>query len=273
MPFISTSDGKQLYCNDWGRGRPVVFIHGWPLDSQMWEYQIPYFVPQGFRTITYDRRGFGRSSHPWEGYGYDTLARDLLDVLEQFDLRDVALVGFSMGGGEVARFLTRYGTDRVSRVALISSVTPYLLKTDDNPQGVDASVFEETVTSLQTDRPAFLAAHGKKLFGAGLLKHPVSTELLNWAWNLALPASPKATLDCARAFASTDFREDMRSFTCPTLIIHGDADQTVPIKASSERTAKLIPKARYTVYEGEPHGLFFTAKDRLNSDLSTFLAE
>jgi pimeloyl-ACP methyl ester carboxylesterase len=271
MPFIETQDGTNLFYKDWGSGPPVVFIHGWPVNADMWEYQMPFLASQGLRTVAYDRRGFGRSDQPWTGYDYDTFADDLSAVLDRLSLTEVTLVGFSMGGGEIARYLTRHGTGRVSKVALVAAVTPFLLKTPDNDAGAPLSVFDEMVQALNKDRPNFLAGFGKSFFGVSTLNHAVSSETLQWQHNLAMMASPKATIDCVRAFSETDFRRDMDAFTVPTLIIHGDADQTVPIAASGDVTARLIPGARYEVYPGAPHGLFVTHKDRLNTNLLNFI--
>jgi non-heme chloroperoxidase len=271
MSFIETKDGVRLFYNDWGQGRPVVLLHGWPLNADMWEHQSLHLAETGHRVIAYDRRGFGRSDQPWTGYDYDTFAADLHTVLETLDLRDATLVGFSMGGGEVARYLARYGTDRVSKAALVASVTPFLLKTPDNPDGADKSLFDGFVAGLRKDRPHFLAGFGKTFFGAGLLNFSVSSEILDWAQRMALQASPKATIDCVRAFSETDFRSDMAAFTVPTLIGHGTADETVPIGISARAAAKLLPQAEYVDYEGEPHALTHTAKDRLNADLQRFV--
>ena len=273
MPYIQAADGTNLFYNDWGTGKPVVLIHGWPLDSDMWEYQATYLATQGLRCIAYDRRGFGRSDQPWTGYDYDTLADDLASVMEKLDLHDAALVGFSMGGGEVARYLSRHGAARVSHAALISAVTPFLLKTADNQDGVDKSVFDQMVDGLKADRPHFLAGFGKTFFGAGLLNFTVTAEILQWASMMALLGSPKATIDCVRAFSETDFRQDMRAFTMPTLIVHGASDATVPASASAERAAKMIPAAKYIEYAGAPHALTFTEKDRLNADLLAFIRD
>jgi len=271
MPFLDTPDGTRLYYKDWGTGRPVVFIHGWPLDADMWEYQMPAVTDAGFRTVAYDRRGFGRSDQPWGGYDYDTFADDLKAVLDHLDLQDVALVGFSMGGGEIARYLSRHGGARVSRVALVSAVTPMLLKTPDHPDGVDASVFEGMIDGLETDRPHFLANFSKTFFGVGVFSAPSSTELMRWTGDLAMRASPKATMACVRAFGETDFRPDMAHVRVPTLIIHGDDDQTVPIDVSGRAAAAAIPGSTFTVYEGGSHALPFTHAERLTTDLLTFL--
>ncbi len=269
--FIDAKDGTKLYYKDWGTGIPVVLIHGWPLNADMWEYQAGVLAAQGHRVIAYDRRGFGRSGQPWTGYDYDTLADDLAAVLDTLDLRGAALVGFSMGGGEVVRYLARHGDDRVSKAVLLGSVVPYLLKTPDNETGVDRSVFDGMVQGLETDRPGFLATFGKTFFGAGLLNFSISNAMLDWASMMALQASPKATLDLVRAFSETDFRADCAKVKVPTLIIHGSADQTVPPASSSQVAAKLIAGSTLVEYPGAPHALFYTERDRLNQDLLRFL--
>lgn len=271
MPFIKTQDGTQIFYREFGQGRPVILIHGWPLNGDMWEYQVPALVAGGNRVITYDRRGFGQSDQPWTGYDYDTFADDLAALIDGLDLRDVSLVGFSMGGGEIARYIGRHGTSRLSKAVLVSAVTPYMLKTDDNPDGVDRSVFDEIVEGLNEDRPHFLAGFGKSFFGVGLISQPVSQEILDWAQVHALKASPKGTLDCVRAFSETDFRADLAKFDIPTLIIHGDDDQTVPIDSSGRLAARLIKGAILKEYPGAPHGLFITDKDQLAADLATFV--
>ncbi len=270
MAFIKTQDGTELFVNDWGSGRPVVLIHGWPLDADMWADQAVFLAEHGLRVVAYDRRGFGRSSQPWSGYDYDTLASDLAAVMDGLDLRDAVLVGFSMGGGEVARYLSRHGPERVGKAALVSSVTPYLLKTPDNPSGVEQSTFDEILEGLHKDRPHFLAGFGAKFFGNSLLEKKVSAEMLQASLQMAMMGSLRATLECAKAFAMTDFRPDMAAFTVPTLIIHGTADHTVPIDSSGRVTAGMIPQAQFIEYEGEPHGLQATAKNRLNRDLLQF---
>ena len=270
MPFIEARDGTPLYYKDWGSGSPVVLVHGWPLNADMWEYQAGALAAQGHRVVAYDRRGFGRSGQPWTGYDYDTLASDLGAVMEALDLRGAALVGFSMGGGEVVRFLAREDASRVSKAVLVSSVVPFLLKTSNNSSGVERSVFDEIVQGLETDRPGFLATFGKKFFGAGLLNFSVSAAMLDWASGMALMASPKATLDCVRAFSETDFRSDCAKVAVPTLLIHGDGDQTVPPGSSSEVAVKLIAGSVLLTYPGAPHALFYTDRDRLNRDLLEF---
>jgi pimeloyl-ACP methyl ester carboxylesterase len=276
MKFITTKDAntgeeiKLSYC-DYGRGNPVVLIHGWPLSKEMWEYQLGDLVNAGLRVVKYDRRGFGKSSKPWNGYDYDTFADDLKAVMDELDLRNATLVGFSMGGGEVVRYLNRYGTDRVSKIVLISSVTPYMVKTNDNPDGVDESVFADMMEEMKEDRINFLDEFGKKFFGVTLVNKPVSTPLLEYYRMLASFASARSTQQAAIAFAQTDFRRDVEAVSVPTLIIHGDGDKTVPIKNSSDRTSEMIKGSQYLVYDGAPHGLFYTDRERLNMDLINFI--
>ena len=267
----ATGEEVNISYKDYGSGRPVVLIHGWPLSKEMWEYQVEPLVEAGLRVIKYDRRGFGKSSKPWGEYDYNTLTKDLHTIMEELDLRDVVLVGFSMGGGEAVRYLSRYGSSRVSKIVLVSSVTPYMLKTADNPDGVVESVFKEMLDQMSEDRIAFLDNFGKNFFGVNLVSHPVSAPLLDYYRMLASVAAPRATKQCAIAFAQTDFRQDMQAINVPTLVIHGDADKTVPIDASGARTAKMIPGSQYIVYEGAPHGLFYTHKEKLNQDLISFI--
>ena len=271
MPHIKTEDGISLYYKDWGRGKPVVFIHGWPLNADMWEYQMTTLARQGLRCIAYDRRGFGRSEQPGSGYDYDTFAADLKALLDGLDLHDVTLVGFSMGGGEIARYLSRHGAGRIAGAVLLSSVVPYLLKTPDHQDGADRGVFDQMVGGLETDRPHFLANFGKGFYGVGLLSKPVSTEILDWSLWMAMQASPLATIECVRAFSETDFRADLAAFTVPTLVIHGDADQTVPPAISGRVAAAGIAGARYIEYAGAPHATFMTEKDRVCQDLLDFI--
>lgn len=212
---IEVAPDASLYCNDWGSGRPVVLIHGWPLDADMWEHQSVHLADNGCRVVAYDRRGFGRSDQPWSGYDYDTFADDLKAVMDRLDLRDVVLVGFSMGGGEVARYMSRHGGARVAKTVLVSAVTPFLLKRPDNPDGVDRSTFEGMVEGLRKDRPHFLTSFGKAFYGAGMLNFSVSSEQLQWSANVAMMASPKATIECVRAFSETDFRPNLTTFRVP----------------------------------------------------------
>ncbi|MCF1485185.1 MULTISPECIES: alpha/beta fold hydrolase [Rhizobium/Agrobacterium group] len=271
MAFIEAKDGTQLHVKDMGKGRPVVLIHGWPLTGDMFEYQTLALLEAGFRVITYDRRGFGQSGHPADGYNYDTFADDLASVIDSLDVQNVSLVGFSMGGGEIARYLSRHGASKVSKAVLVASVAPYLLKDASNPDGVDASVFEGMKNDIRKDRFAFLQSFAKTFYGVGLVTSPVSQGVLDWSFILGVMASPKATIDCVDAFGKTDFRPDLAAFTIPTLVIHGTADKTVPIDPAGRAAANGIAGAKLIEYEGEPHGLFATAPDRLNRDLIEFL--
>jgi non-heme chloroperoxidase len=261
----------KLHYQDYGKGKPVILIHGWPLSGDMWEYQINDLVEAGYRVITYDRRGFGKSFHPWDGYDYDTMTDDLKALIDHLNLRDITLVGFSMGGGEVVRYFSRHGGKDVIKAVLISSITPYLLKTDDNPDGVPQDVFDDMAMKMQDDRIGFLEDFGKTFFGVTMFSKPVSEPLLDYYRMLCSVASPRATLMCAKAFSSTDFRTEMKTVNVPTLIIHGDEDETVPIDPTGKEAAKVIPDSQLIVYPGAAHGLFYTEKARLNADLIEFL--
>jgi non-heme chloroperoxidase len=275
MPFIQSAQNNtnpvNIYYEIAGKGKPVVFIHGWPLNGAMWEYQVTTLAQQGMQCITYDRRGFGKSDQPYEGYDYATLAGDLKSLLDELNLNDVTLVGFSMGGGEIAKYFSIHGGARVSKVVLVSSVLPYMLQTTDNPDGVPQEMFDTMAAGMMEDRPAFMENFAKDFFGVSLLNHRVSAAFLANNLTEVMKASPFATLQCAHSFSSTDFRYDVVKINVPTLIIHGDGDKTVPIKATGEESAKLINGANFIVYEGEPHGLWFTAKERLNKDLADFI--
>lgn len=273
MTMIAARDGTIIHVTDAGVGPAVVLIHGWPLNGDMWEYQTLALIEAGFRVITYDRRGFGRSGHPAGGYDYGTFADDLADVLDALDVARAALIGFSMGGGEVARYLGKYGAEKISSVALIGAVVPYLLKDKSNPDGVDGKILAAMKNDIRKDRFAFLGTFAKTFYGVGIVSSPVSAELLQWTFMLGSMANPKAMIDCVDAFGKTDFRPDLGAFTVPTLIIHGVSDKIVPIDAGGRAAAKAIPHARFIEYDGEPHGLFATAPDRLNRDLLSFLGE
>lgn len=271
MRFITTPDKTELYVKDWGAGRPVILMSGWPLSSDSWDDQAMAIAEAGYRAIAYDRRGFGRSSQPWSGYDYDTLADDLAAVIKQTGAKDAVLVGFSMGGGEVARYMSRHEGKGVSQAALLSSILPFRLKTPDNPGGTDQAAFDVTAKAINEDRPLFLSGFFKKFFDGGSGSNPVSEPLLEWARSVALQASLKATLDCLKAFSRTDFRADLSAFNVPTLIIHGTEDKTVPIDASSRVAVKGIKDSSLIEYEGAPHGLFATHGQRLTKDLLDFL--
>ncbi|TXT41471.1 MAG: alpha/beta hydrolase fold protein [Comamonadaceae bacterium] len=271
MNFVTTSDNTQLYVKDWGSGRPVILIHGWPLSADSWDDQSLAIAEAGYRAISYDRRGFGRSSQPWNGYGYDTLADDLAAVIEQTGAKDVTLVGFSMGGGEVARYMSRHGGKAVAQTVLISSILPFRLKTSDNPTGTDQAAFDATALALKEDRPKFLTGFFNKFFGVTTHPEAVSEETLQWARGVSLQASLRATLACAKSFSSTDFRPDLPAFKVPTRIIHGTEDNIVPIEASSRLAAKGIAQSELIEYAGAPHGLFATHKNRLTHHLLDFI--
>ncbi len=271
MPTFKSHDGTELFYEDLGTGHPVVLIHGWPLSSAMWEAQYPALLAAGFRCIAPDRRGFGKSQRPLSGYDYDTLAGDVRSLVEHLKLPSVSLVGFSMGGGEVARYFSRFGADGVAKAVLISSVVPYLLKTEDNPNGASQSVFDEMISKLRQDRPAFLPPFIKSFLGVGVLSSPVSPEFVAWTTSLALQAAPWATEECARSFSQTDFRPDLKHMTKPTLVIHGDADTTVPIQATGQAAAAGIAGSRFEIIRGGPHGVCATHSAAVNALLTDFL--
>jgi non-heme chloroperoxidase len=272
IQFTDKKTGEEISIaySDYGKGQPVVLIHGWPSSREMWEYQLGDIVNAGYRVIKYDRRGFGKSSKPWSGYDYDSLAGDLNELLKQLNLQKVILVGFSMGGGEVVRYIANYGQERIARIALLSSVIPYMLKTADNPEGVDKKVFDEMAEGIKNDRIGFLDDFGKNFFGAGFLNKPLSTPLMNYYLELTTKATQQSTLECAKSFATTDFRNDVKKITVPALIVHGDSDKIVPFEVSSERTAVMMPHAELIVYQDAPHGLFYTHRELLNKDLINF---
>ena len=272
MPYIKTRDGTDLYVKDWGSGRPVILLHGWPLSSDSWDDHAMALAENGFRAIAYDRRGFGRSAQPWSGYDYDTLTDDLADVMKATGAEeDVTLVGFSMGGGEVARYMSRHDGKGVVTAGLIASVVPYMLQTDDNPDGVPEEKLQEIAAGIKKDRAAFFGDFFKQFYGVGALTSPVREEQLMWAWRVAMQAGLKPTLACAESFGHTDFRPDLAAFRVPTLVIHGTSDQTVPIDASGRKAAAGISGAQLVEYDGAPHGLTVTEKDRFTKDLLTFL--
>ena len=277
MPYVTVgkenSGNIDLYYEDHGAGRPVLLVHGWPLSGASWEKQVPVLLKAGHRVITYDRRGFGDSSRPVSGYDYDTFAEDLDKLITKLDLRDITLAGFSMGGGEVARYLGKHGSQRVSRAIFISSVPPFLVKTSDNPEGVDSSVFDGIKQAISADRPAFLSKFFADFYNVDLLRGKrISDQVVQLSWNIAAVASPKGTLDCVSAWL-TDFRKDLQSIKVPTLVIHGDADRILPIAATGKRTHELIKGSKLVVVEGGPHGITWTHSEQVNQGLMEFLGE
>jgi non-heme chloroperoxidase len=269
---IENQSPIELYYEDVGAGKPVVLIHGWPLSGRSWENQVPALVGAGFRVITYDRRGFGASSRPWNGYDYDTFAADLDALLRYKDLREVTLVGFSMGGGEVARYIGRYGTQRIAKAVFAAAVPPFLLKTADNPEGgLDEATIAGFDAGVIGDRIAFLDQFSKGFFSAGG-ELRVSEAQRRYALDIAAFASPKGTLDCISAFGRTDFRADLKKITVPTLVIHGDRDAIVPFEVSGKRTAASVPGAKLVVIKGGPHGLLASHPKEVNAALLSFLA-
>lgn len=258
---------------DHGAGNPVILIHGWPLSLRSWERQVPALLDAGYRVIAYDRRGFGDSSKPISGYNYDVLADDLHRIMTKLNLRDVTLVGFSMGGGEVARYLGKHGAERVSKAVFMSAIPPFLLKTPDNPEGVDASVFDGIRKAIIADRPAFLTEFFSNFYNVDELKGKrISDEVVRLSWNIASYASPKATLDCVSAWL-TDFREELKNINVPVLVIHGDADRILPLAATGKRVPDFIKGSRLAVIQGAPHGMNWTHGEEINRELLTFLGE
>src|ERR1700728_4469701 len=277
MSYVSVgkenSSDVKLYYEDHGSGQSVVLIHGYPLSGASWEKQIPVLLAAGFRVITYDRRGFGKSSQPTTGYNYDTFAEDLQKLITQLKLRDFTLVGFSMGGGEVARYLGKYGSKGVSKAVIISGVPPYLLKTADNPEGVDASVFAGIQKAVSADRYAFFAEFFQNFYNTDLLLGKrVSEQAVQASWNVAASASATASLACVPTWHE-DFRKDLSRIDVPTLVMHGDADRILPIGASGLRTAKLVNEARLVVVKDGPHCITWTHAEEVNRELVSFLGE
>ena len=275
MPTLKTtaSPSTELYYEDRGDGQAIVLIHGWPLSGAMWESQVNALVDAGFRCVTYDRRGFGRSGRPTGGYDYDTFASDLNDVVTTLGLNSVTLAGFSMGGGEVARYIGKYGTERVQKAVLIAAVPPFLLKTGDNPDGVDGKAFDGMIDGLKKDRVNFLADFLQQFFNRDPGSSTPSDDVMAYTKSIAWIASPVATQQCVVAFGRTDFRADLAKFDVPTLVIHGDQDRIVPFEVSGKRSAALIKGARLEVIKGGPHGLTATHGDRVTQLLASFLKE
>ncbi len=278
MPYLNKTtaqedDNISIYYEDHGSGQPIILVHGWPLSGEMWEYQVPALVEAGYRVITYDRRGFGRSSRPYSGYDYNTMAFDLKNLIHKLKLKDVVLVGFSMGGGELAQYVETFGTKKLSKLIFISSVAPFMLKTDDNPDGAPESVFEDMKTNVSQDRAGFLKGFGKGFVNYEDLADRVSEGQLDYNFNIAVGASPKGSLDCIDAFGKTDLRDAMKKIDIPTLFIHGKADNIVPSKPTSEQGHKMVENSKLEMIDGAPHGLYLTHKDELNKLLLNFLSK
>jgi non-heme chloroperoxidase len=271
MSTFKTKDNTEIYYKDWGTGKPVVFCHGWPLNADAWESQMVFLSSNGYRCIAHDRRGHGRSSQPWTGNDMDTYSDDLEELLKVVDLKEATLIGHSTGGGEVARYIGRYGTSRVSKVVLMGSVTPIRLKTEANPEGTPKEVFDKTRAGVAADRSQFFMDLSIKFFGANRKNHKVTQGMLDGFWFQAMQGGLWNELACIKAFSETDFTNDLKKFDVPTLIIHGDDDQIVPIATTSLLAAKLIKNATMKIYAGGSHGLADTHKNQLNSDLLDFL--
>ncbi|RAJ11858.1 alpha/beta fold hydrolase [Olleya aquimaris] len=276
MPFITNKNKKisvDIFYEDYGQGQPVILIHGWPLSRKSWEHQVWKIVESGYRCISYDRRGFGISSAPWDGYDYSSLASDLHELILHLKLEDVIIVGFSMGGGEVVRYCTDYGTDNVAKVALISSIIPLVKQKDDNPSGVPESALNDIKDALENDRVGFLKEFSKGFYNFEDNKDKVSQAQLDYDFIVASHASPRGTIEAAKAWMHTDFRDELQYVNVPTLIVHGDADGTVPIETSANQAAKGIKNNTFKVIKGAPHGLNITHKEELNKILIDFLNE
>ena len=266
MPFIETRDRAGLFYRDWGTGKPVVFVHGWALNSEMWQYQMVHLAANGFRCVAYDRRGHGRSTDPGRGYDFDTLADDLAAVIEQLGLRDVTLVGHSMGCAEITRYLTRHGASRITRVAFVSVSLPFVMKTADNPDGIDKSALDAQRASwARGDFPKWLGENARPFFIP-----ETSQQMVDWGIRLCQQTSLQAILECNRIDVEVDFRPELPRINVPALIVHGDKDVSAPLDSTARRVAKLIPESKLKIYERGPHGLMFTHTDRLNADLLEF---
>jgi len=272
MSKIQTKDGTEIFYKDWGTGQPIVFSHGWPLNSDSWESQMLFLASNGYRCIAHDRRGHGRSTQTWGGNEMDTYADDLAALIEALDLKNIVLIGFSTGGGEISRYIGRHGNSRVAKAVLVSSVPPQMLKTPTNPNGLPMEVFDGLRSASLADRSQlYQDVAGGPFFGANRAGSKVSQGMKDSFWAQGMLAGHKATYDCIKAFSETDFTDDLKKFTVPTLVVHGDDDQIVPIGAAGQASAKIVKNAKLIVYPGAPHGLTDTHKDKLNADLLAFI--
>jgi non-heme chloroperoxidase len=273
MPTISTKDGTQIYYKDWGKGQPIVFSHGWPLDADAWDGQMLFFGQQGYRVIAHDRRGHGRSDQTWDGNEMNTYADDLAALTEKLDLKNAIHVGHSTGGGEVARYIGRHGTKRVAMAVLVSAVPPLMLKTDKNPGGLPLSVFDGLRAQVAANRPQFYEELTLPFFGYNRPGAKISEGIRYHFWLQGMLGGMKPHYDCIKAFSETDFTEDLKKFDVPTLILHGDDDQIVPIGAAGLMSAKIVKNATLKVYPGYPHGMPITHTDQINADLLAFIKQ
>jgi non-heme chloroperoxidase len=273
MPTITTKDGTQIYYKDWGTGQPIVFSHGWPLSADAWEDQMIFLAARGYRCIAHDRRGHGRSGQPWDGNNMDTYADDLAELVAALDLRDAIHIGHSTGGGEVARYIGRHGTKRVAKAVLISAVPPLMLKTSANPAGLPLEVFDQLRENVRADRAQFFKDLSMPFYGFNRPGAKISQGLRDSFWLQGMLCGHNAAYDCIKAFSETDLTEDLKKFDVPTLILHGDDDQIVPIVASALLSSKIVKGAILKIYPGAPHGMPSTLKDRINDDLLAFVGQ
>jgi non-heme chloroperoxidase len=273
MPTITTKDSTQIYFKDWGRGQPIVFSHGWPLSADAWEDQMIFLAARGYRCIAHDRRGHGRSGQPWDGNDMDTYADDLAELVAALDLRDAIHIGHSTGGGEVTRYIGRHGTKRAAKAVLISAVPPLMLKTTSNPGGLPIETFDQLRASVLADRSQFFKELSIPFYGANRSGAQVSQGLRDFFWMQGMLAGHKAVFDCIKAFSETDLTEDLKKFDVPTLILHGDDDQIVPIGASALLSSKIVKGAKLVIYPGAPHGMCSTLKDKVNEELLAFIGQ